>query len=147
MKKRGVSPVIATVLLIGIVIALALMVFMWMSAFVKETITKFDGQNIELVCDEVNIQADYSGGQLAISNIGNVPIYDVRIRKSNAAGFSNENARDISTWPKYGLNPGGAFSGGASLEGDITLIPILIGNSEKGQRVFACDEERNGYIL
>lgn len=58
MKKKGVSPVIATVLLIGIVIALSLIVFIWMSTFIGETITKFDGENVELVCDKVEIDAD-----------------------------------------------------------------------------------------
>ena len=133
MKKKGVSPVIATVLLIGMVIALALIVFIWMRAFVKETITKFDGQNVELVCNDVKIQASYAGGQLSIFNLGNVPIYDIRIKTSSAAGLSTESAREVAEgeWPKYGLNPGATFLGSISLGGDVTLIPILLGNSEK----------------
>ena len=140
MEKKGVSPVIATVLLIGIVIALALIVFIWMSTFLGETITKFDGQNIELVCNDVQIQASVSGSQLSVSNIGNVPIYDIRVKSSSAAGFSTENARKTSDdWPKYGLNPGSTFLGSMSLAGDVSIIPILLGNSDSGRRVFACD--------
>ena len=86
-------------------------------------------------------------GQLAVSNLGNVPIYDLRIKTSSVAGFSTENARDIAqeTWPKYGLTVGGSFVGNVSVGGDVTLIPILLGNSEKGKRIFACSD--NGYIL
>lgn len=148
MKKRGVSPVIATVLLIGMVIALALIIFLWMRTFTKEVITKFDGENVELVCDRIEIQASYSANQLSVSNIGNVPIYDLKIKESSAGGYSTQSLRDISDqWEKYGLNPGGAFSDSVSLYGDLTLVPVLIGNSDKGKRVFACDEERNGYQL
>jgi flagellin-like protein len=148
MREKGVSPIIATVLLIGIVVALSLMIFLWMRAFTKEVITKFDGENVELVCNKVMIQASYAAGQLSLSNIGNVPIYDIRIRKSSAGGYTNDNARNNPNWPKYGLNPGTGFLGDIpGLTGDITLVPILLGNSDKGKRVFACDENRNGYEL
>ncbi len=148
MEKRGVSPVIATVLLIGMVIALALIVFIWMGAFVEETITKFDGENVELICGRVKIQASYAGGQLSVLNIGNIPIYDLRIKRSSAAGSSTESVRKtIGEWPKYGLNPGGTFLGDANVGGDVTLIPVLLGNSDKGKRVYACDEGKTGYML
>src|SRR3989344_4073857 len=75
-SKRSVSPVIATILLIALVIIIALIVFQWMKGFTKEAITKFDGTNIELVCNDVQFEASYSNGNLVISNIGNVPIYD-----------------------------------------------------------------------
>lgn len=147
MKKKGVSPVIATVLLIGIVIALSLIVFIWMSTFIGETITKFDGENVELVCDKVEIDASYDGAQLSVLNIGNVPIYDLRIKTSSASGFSTQNARTTAkeSWSKYGLNPGGTFVGDMNLGGDVSIIPILLGDSESGRKVFACD--KNEYIL
>ena len=138
MKKKGVSPVIATVLLIGIVMALALIVFIWMSTFIGETITKMEGQNIEIVCGDVKIEASYAGGQLSVFNTGNIPIYDMRIKTASAAGFGTENARKSlgEEWPKYGLNPGGTFIGTISLAGDVSLIPVLLGDSEKGKKVF-----------
>ena len=149
MKKKGVSPVIATILLVGMVIALALIVFVWMRAFAKETITKFEGENIELSCDKVEFQASYSGGQLSVSNTGNVPIYDLRIKVAGPGGFVSKNARDSDSWNRNGLNAESSFAGYIEgLEGDeITLIPILLGNSEKGMRVFACDEKRTGYTI
>ena len=150
MKKKGVSPVIATVLLVGMVVALALIVFVWMSAFTKEAITKFDGENIELSCNKVEFQASYFGSQLSISNIGNVPIYDMRLKLVGRSGQTSKNLKDLQDWPSFGLNPGGSFVGdvaGVSGADDAILVPILLGESEKGKRVFSCDEELTGQSI
>ena len=51
--SRGLSPTMATVLLIGLVILIALIVFLWLRGLSQEAVIKFD-KNAELVCDEVN---------------------------------------------------------------------------------------------
>ena len=91
MNKKGVSPVIATVLLIGIVIALGLVVFFWFRSFTQEAVTKFGGENIQLVCNNVQFEGSYSStsttsGTLAISNTGNVPIYNFNVQINGAGG-------------------------------------------------------------
>ena len=53
MKKRGLSPVVATVLLIAIVIIIGLIVFLWFRGMTEETITKFGTENIRFACDDV----------------------------------------------------------------------------------------------
>lgn len=142
-KKKGVSPIIATVLLIGMVVALALIVFVWMRSFTRETITKFEDENIELACDQIDIEASYSQStkNVTISNIGNVPIYDVRVKLISAGGYTTENIRDSNAWPRYGLNPGDIKSVGSFSAEEIRIIPILLGNSEKGKRTFACESQ------
>ena len=40
MRKRGISPLIATVLLIGFTIALAVIIFFWINSFTEERIGK-----------------------------------------------------------------------------------------------------------
>jgi len=45
-KKKGVSPVIATVLLIAMVVVIALIIFLWFRGLTKEAITKFDVRNL-----------------------------------------------------------------------------------------------------
>ncbi len=79
MKKRGISPVIATVLLIAMVVVIGLIVFLWFRGMIEEEGTKF-GKNVKLVCDDVNFEASYSGGVLSILNIGNTPIYKMKIK-------------------------------------------------------------------
>jgi len=150
MKRKGVSPIIATVLLIAMVIALAMIVFIWMRALTKETITKFEDENIELACDKVKFEASYGIGQLSVLNSGDVSLYDIKAKVSSVEGSVTKSIRDscLDSWPRYGLNPGGAFLGDIKgLDGDeVKLIPVLLGNSETGKKAFTCDE-RTAYIL
>ena len=145
MKKKGVSPIIATVLLIGMVVALALIIFVWTKSFTKETITKFEDENIELACDKIKFQASYdlATKNISISNIGNVPIYNMRVKMVTAGGYDTKNMKDYGKigWPSIGLNPGDSREIGIFNGEEITVTPILLGNSEKGKRVFACENQ------
>ncbi len=85
--KKAVSPVIATVLLIGITIALAGIVFIWAQGFVKEGAQK-RGEPIERACDSVIFEADVSlnvSNQnqylLEVNNKANIPIYGFDVKK------------------------------------------------------------------
>ena len=141
--KRGLSPVIATVLLIAMVIVLALIIFLWFRGMAQEAITKFDGQNVELVCDDVNFDASYSGDILLVQNNGQVPIYAMNLKKEEDGGHSTSKISTASGWPKRGLNPGRAFSGDVSLGNTekLTVIPILIGKNDDGEtKTYVCDE-------
>lgn len=149
MNRRGVSPVIATVLLIGIVIALGVIVFFWFSSFTQEAITKFNGENIQLVCNDVQFQASYSSdGDLAFSNTGNVPIFSFNVQIQGAAGtFTTQDIKSlISNWPSSGLRTGGVFSGNIAgkINGanQIVLIPVLEGTVSNGdQKSFTCPNQ------
>ena len=152
MNRRGVSPVIATVLLIGIVIALGVIVFVWFRSFTQEAITKgFSGsqQNIALSCPEVHFDASYSpSGDLAISNSGNVPIYSFNVQIQGAAGsFTTQDMKNLAnSWPKSGLGQGGVFTGNIANKvtgaNKLTLIPILLGTVSDGtQKSFTCGDQ------
>ena len=148
-KKKGLSPVIATVLLIGIVVVIGLIVFTWFKGFTQEAVIKFD-QNAELVCNDVEFQASLSGTTLSISNFGNVAIYRIMVKISSPAGFETRNLKDLDdNWPEEGLTQGGAFSGSIgsafSNADSIKLIPILRGSSQRGgEASFECDENQHG---
>jgi|TARA_B100001971_G_C18223406_1_gene558735 flagellin-like protein len=150
LNKKAVSPVIATVLLIGLVIVIALIIFLWFKGLTQEAITKFD-KNVELVCDDVKFEADYSEGILSISNIGNTPIYGIKVKISESENYETKDLNDLSEWPSTGLNQGRTFSGDISFNianaDSITLIPVLVGSSESGERTYTCDEERYGQII
>ncbi len=154
MERRGVTPIIATVLLIGIVIALGSIVFFWFSGFTQEAVTKFSGENVQLVCKDVKFEASYSsGGDLAVSNTGNVPIYSFNVQILGAAGtFTTQDMKNmISNWPNTGLKQGGVFSGNilSKVTGanQIILIPILRGSVSGGdQKSYTCPDQY-GYKL
>ena len=89
--KRGLSPVIATTLLIAMVVVLGLIIFLWFRGFTEESVTKFGGTNIKLVCGDLAFESSYSSdsGNLFLSNIGNVPIYSfkLKIQKTGRKNF------------------------------------------------------------
>jgi len=146
MKKRGISPVIATVLLIAMVVVIGLIVFLWFRGMIKEEGTKF-GKNVKLVCDDVNFEASYSEGSLSIVNTANVAIYRMKLKIFKEGSYET---KDISNWPDLGLGKGGAFSGDISSEvtgaNKIILIPVLMGSSSEGKKTYIC-EEQYGYEL
>lgn len=148
MERKGVSPVIATVLLIGMVIVLGMIIFLWMRSLAQETITKFEGENIELACDDVQIEASRIGDQLSISNIGNVPIYDFNIKLTYPGSYETKKASDLFGDDWRGLNSGGIFSSysdDVANADELTLIPVLLGKGESGnQKTFTCNEKRHG---
>jgi FlaG/FlaF family flagellin (archaellin) len=144
-NKTGISPVITTILLVALVIVIIGVIFLWFSGMVEEGVTKF-GKNIQLVCDDVNFDASYSSGTLSIVNNGNVPLYDLNLKISNAGTYTTKSIKDLSageSWPKNGLNQGGTFSG--DIQSDvgsadtITVLPILIGTSSSGKKTYICE--------
>ncbi len=147
-RKRSVSPVIATILLVALVIIIALIVFFWMKGFTKEAITKSGGTNIELVCDDVQFDASYLDGTLTISNLGNVPIYNFDVKSEYTGGYDTfdlkEKLKDENS-DFAGLSQGGIFSETISIDADtIILIPILLGVNKDGEQKTQACEERQG---
>ncbi len=151
MKKRGVSPVIATILLVALVVGLSVVVFVWFRSFTQEAITKFGGQNVQNFCSNGQIQFDaqYVGGQLSISNNG-IPIYSFSVRvDKDGGGYSTSDIGTLagSDWPSTGLNKGDAFQGSltgvsSSSASDIILIPVLRGSVSGGKvKLYTCSEQ------
>lgn len=154
MKKRfsqirGVSPVIATVLLVAMVIVIALIIFLWFRGIGGEVITKFGGTNVDIVCQDVQFASEYSNGRLSISNTGNVPIFGMKIKVIEEGGHSTYDLREVANWPDNGLNQGATFSDNPTIGSPETIIltPVLLGTSDKGERAHMCDENRDGYEL
>tara|TARA_Y100000310_G_C20663597_1_gene806198 strand:- start:1505 stop:1978 length:474 start_codon:yes stop_codon:yes gene_type:complete len=142
--KKAVSPVIATILLVGIVIIIGLIIFAWLSGLTEESVTKFD-KNAEVVCEDIKFSSSYSSStkKLFISNDGDVPIYEMMIKRHQEKGFETENIRDLSEeWPEFGINQGQGFSDSIDFEGSVKLeiIPVIIGNSEGEQKTFTCNK-------
>jgi len=150
MKKKGISPVVATVLLIAMVVALGLIVFLWFRGFAQESVTKFD-TNVELVCNDIDFDAAYdaSTNTLSIVNTGNVPIYKMNLKTSGGGSYSTEEITGDG-WNDLGLNQGDAFTQVKALPGidEIVLIPVLLGNTKGGgKKSFICNEDQHGFLI
>jgi flagellin-like protein len=157
-KVKGLSPIIATVLLIVLVVSIALIVFLWVRGMTQEAITKFGGsgkpENIQLVCNEVSFEASYTAGTgLYITNPGSVPIFGMNVKEIGDGSHKTVELRDNANWPTVGLNQGGVFADSAfssELDAGVTeivLVPVLIGESDSGRKTYVCDENQYGYQI
>ena len=146
MKKRGISPIIATVLLIAMVVVIGLIVFLWFRGMIKEDGIKF-GKNVKLNWPDINFEASYSSsGFLSIINTGNVAIYRMKIKIFDGGGHETKDLKDLSgSWPDVGLNHDGTFSDEISSKlGDankIIIIPVLMASSDEGRKSYICEEQ------
>lgn len=151
-ETKGLSPVIATVLLITLVIVIALIVFLWIRGMTQEAITKFDNRNIELVCDDVSFEASYAPGTgLYITNFGTVPIFGMKVKIIGDGSHTTIDLRENDNWENIGLNQGGIFSDeGFSVAAgtkELVVIPVLLGESNSGRKTYVCNEKQYGYEI
>lgn len=142
MKKRGLSPVVATTLLVAMVIVLGLIIFLWFSSMTEEAIIKFD-KNVELTCADVVFSVEKSSSTIYITNDGNIPIYDMNVVLSGDGYKETKEIADIMTnWPDTGLNQGGVVSGQISSSADTAeFIPVLLGSTDSENKPYDCDDQ------
>ena len=140
MKKKGISPVVASILLVVIVLVLAIIIWLWISAFFQEKAEKF-GKSEDQACEEVVLEATYnSDDSLDIINRGNIPVYSLRIEviekgSSEVKEYDHSDAR---------LNEGESIrleNIGAGGKEKLNIIPVLLGKSKGIKKTFICDEK------
>ena len=136
---RGLSPVIASVMMILLVLVLAALIFLWARGFVSEQIEKF-GAPIEQTCSSVDFEVQRTGAYLEVVNRGNVDIRHLDIKMSKD-GDSKVKKFDFQ------------IDAGKSARDDVVLLmddnvvpdeivvyPALVGNVKGGSsnKVFTC---------
>jgi flagellin-like protein len=141
MNKRALSPVVATVLLISLVLILAVIIFLWARAFLPEQLDK--NGPIQDRCAEVNFVAEYSGSDVVILNQGNIPIHGVKIgiKKGLSLEFIEG---DFTAAPSVKAGETGTFSisGADPTGGQLVVVPILLGRASSGElKAFVCDTD------
>ena len=142
LKKKGLSPVIATSLLIMLVLVLSVIIFLWMRGFVSEKISKA-GTPAEQVCQNIQFEATLVSPapyKLEIANRGNIPIFSFDIEKIYANGNS-----DIETFPfevRQGESVRENFNIG-TLPAKIMIYPVILGTAEGESlnKVFPCTDK------
>ena len=133
-RKKGVSPVVATVLLIAIVIVLALIVFLWARGFVKESVQK-QGKSADQVCDEIDLEVSYDGEEVVIVNNGNIPIYRFEIKKESGGSIELEEVEEgLLIGETKILGESGEFSG----YDKIMVFPVILGESKLSKKAYTC---------
>ena len=144
MKKRGVSPVIATVLLIAIVIMLAVIIFIWATGFLSERAQKA-GRAVELSCAEVSFEAGLdSDDEIGVVNRGSIPIY----------AFNVKALKDGTTlvYKNLGSTIGQGGSGKIDISevpndiNEFLVVPVILGEAKEGKVEFPCPDQY-GYAV
>lgn len=138
-NKRGLSPVIASVLMILLVLVLAIIIFLWARGFISEQIEKF-GRPIDELCSSVDFKAGKIGDELEVVNKGNINIryLDIKLfRDGNSEitkfDFSIDAGQSVKKVIDLKMSDDG--------EPDkIVIYPALIGNirGENANKVFTC---------
>ncbi len=78
-KKRGLSPIVASALLILLVIVLAVIIFLWARGFIQEKVEKF-GKPIEQACSHVKFDVSRQASELDVVNRGNINIKELDVK-------------------------------------------------------------------
>ena len=118
ISKRGISPVIASILLVAIVLVVGVIIFVWLSSLNKEETTKFN-KPIKEACDDVNIAVTQAGDSVSVNNEGNVGIYSLKVKTSDGGNS------DLVSCSGSGIPPGGSGTFTCSGSGFTKAIPVL----------------------
>jgi flagellin-like protein len=146
--KKGLSPVIASVLMVALVLVLAAIVFMWARGFISEQIEKF-GQPVEKACDDVSFVVDLVklgiGYELEIENTGNVPIQNFDIKKTIGGDSVIEKF-------KFSVNEGDSVKQGIEIgtkTDEVVIYPALLGKlrGKATNKVFTCSERGETVVI
>ena len=143
-EKRGISPIVASVLLIMLVLILAGIVFVWARGFIGEQIEKRD-QPVSKLCKELDFSVGLfnksSGGtyELELVNRGNYPIFNFLVEK-------HLEGNSIIEEYKYSIVPGESLKKeinilmNGKLPERIVIYPSLLGKvvGEDFNRPYAC---------
>ena len=133
-SKKAISPIIATVLLIVVALALFLVVFFWIRSFQKEAVLKFSSP-IETVCNNVRFNLNLVGGSLQLFNSGSTTIYKAKVLVTNEG--STTDAGEIQS-----IKPGITETLGVGPCDSVKVIPILLGQTKSGStKEHACENQ------
>lgn len=149
-KKKAISPIVATALLVGMTIVMGMAIFVWARWFIQEQVTKF-GQSSEQVCEQLSFDAKLvrigsNIYDLYFTNSGNVPIHSIDLKKVGK-GKSEIDRRDIK------VNEGESVKEGVNIDrilyDKITIIPVILGNvrGTTNKKAYPCPKEYGKTVL
>ncbi|MBU1136532.1 MAG: hypothetical protein KJ559_03415 [Nanoarchaeota archaeon] len=131
LKKRGISPVIATVLLIAIVVVLSSIIFLWAKGFIKEAVIK-NGRNVADVCNDISLDISCVSGQLEVTNTGNIPISNLYIKKKTGSKIETTYAdKKLTSSQIVSIDVGECV--------DIEVYPAVLGMSGESKKIYTCE--------
>jgi flagellin-like protein len=129
MAKKGISPIIATLLLVALVVTLSSVIFVVFTGMKEEAVTK-NGMPSEQACESIVLSAVYSGGSLQITNNGDVPVSEFIVTYSDLDGNID------STTFTDAILTGSSVSVPLFDATDVEIKPIILGESEENPNAY-----------
>ena len=147
MEKRGISPLIATVILVGFVIAIAAVIFFWGKSYIVETAQKEGAlSELKLKCNGVKFEVlsdanTIGSGNIELENKGNVEISGFNIRSESVGGavpleFSDGKPAKLAQFETQMFSLGTAISGSREFD----IIPMLKPEGRGAQSIPCSDK-------
>lgn len=146
-SKKGLSPIVATLLLVAVVVTLSSIVFIWAGRFIPEVVQK-QGLPAEQACDSLVLSATYySEGKVIVTNNGNIPVYGMSLlvksdgtsqRIDLEGGVMAGNSKEFTN----GFDADGtSISLSFQNVEDMEIIPGILGEGEEGgqKKVYKCE--------
>jgi flagellin-like protein len=139
-EKRGISPVIATVFMILLVVSLSALVFIWARGFVEERENE-GGLTVDELCEAVNFDIDNVSGNsnFEIINRGDINISSLQFRVYYGGDSSvlNWSSSVVSGEARGATIDLSSFSGISSVE----VIPVLDGGLAGLPEDILCEDD------
>jgi flagellin-like protein len=141
--KKGLSPVVATVMLVVLAVIVAIIIFLWARSLIGEVPTKFD-RPIDEACDTIVVRAEafQEDGEVYVVNEGNVPIYGFQVNKKGAGEISQTEEKfrgTLSPGETLSENEGIPFPSGTITDDVLVLVPIILGETSDFKEEYTCD--------
>ncbi|MEK6856309.1 MAG: archaellin/type IV pilin N-terminal domain-containing protein [Nanoarchaeota archaeon] len=149
MNKRGITPVVATALLIVIALVLAMIIFLWARSFLTEKNVKF-GEPIENSCSDVVFDAEAINSEVEPSNLdvtvlnkGKIALYQIDLYSINtdSRNFIGTAGCDTGKTVNSGDSCVIKFVDSAMSSGQLlSLVPRIVGTKGQQNEDYACED-------
>ena len=147
INKKGLSPIVATSILIVIVIILAVIILLWARGFIKEAVIKEiagSSKRAEEFCREIGMRGFVNEDDtFGFENTGTIPIFAYRINSELKGSGSSEITR-VGNEKGGSVNPGDTviisnFQPYEEYE-SVKIIPVLLGKVKGSTQSYDCPE-------
>lgn len=137
--KRGVSAVVASVLLIGMVVSLASVVFVWSKGFVDEKTSSTGSAVVSKLCQDVNFDVALVGSSSGVYEFEVVNRGDVDIDSLEFEVWYGKSSEIIDSG--VGVVGGGSFVGQVNLGNGFDGVYVVAVFESDSEDVFCMDQK------
>ena len=145
INKKGLSPIVATSILIVIVILLAIIILIWSRGFIKEAVIKEiagNSKRAEEFCREIGMRGFVNeDNTFGFENTGTIPIFAYRI---NLEKGGSSNIIRVGNDQGGSVNPGDTAIMSDEYQyhdyDSVKIIPVLLGKVEGSTQSYDCPE-------